>query len=390
MNAIIKISFGLIAVALLGAAAFTSDIIPGSASSAEQRLLTKANAALSNTPSIRLQVNGQKLIISGEVPDIETRTRTLARIENADGPGGIVIGGITTIDASALKVIPQLPVADPFIWIAENEGDALVFSGFAPSEAARNYLFQLAEELFGNHEISGTLELASGLPATENQWLKSTDTALRSLSLLKDGVAEANGIQFSLSGEAQDIDSLNKARTSMENVADVFQTQTQLNLRRTPTSIEDLITETVLDDPIISSNIEEPAQTEAVAQLPSCQSNIETAIDQRKIGFSSALADIDINARTQLREIASILADCENIRLQITGHTDSSGNAARNLQLSGYRADAVRAFLISVGAPANRLSTRGAGSAEPITSNATPEGRERNRRIEIEVVSENG
>lgn len=373
---------------LLGAAALISDIVPGSASSAEQRLLKKANAALSNNPNLRLQISGQKLIVSGEVPDIETRTRTLALTATSDGPGGIVIGGITAIDASALRVIPQLPVADPFIWIAENEGDALVFSGFVPSEAAHNHLFRRAEELFGKHEISGTLELASGLPATEDQWLNSADIALRSLSLLKDGVAEANGTQFSLSGEADDLESLNKARTSMATVANVFQTQTQINLRRTPTSIEDLITEAVLEDPAASSTVEEPVQTETVAQSPSCQSNLEAAIDQRKIGFSSALADIDINSRTQLREIASLLADCENVRLQITGHTDSSGNAARNLQLSGYRADAVRAFLISVGAPANRLSTRGAGSAEPITSNATPEGRERNRRIEIEVVSE--
>ena len=105
---------------LLGAAALISDIVPGSASSAEQRLLKKANAALSNNPNLRLQISGQKLIVSGEVPDIETRTRTLALTATSDGPGGIVIGGITAIDASALRGIPQLPVADPFIWIAEN------------------------------------------------------------------------------------------------------------------------------------------------------------------------------------------------------------------------------------------------------------------------------
>lgn len=117
-----------------------------------------------------------------------------------------------------------------------------------------------------------------------------------------------------------------------------------------------------------------------------CAERIQAAADRRRIGFSSARADIDNASRAQLREIAALLAECPQIELRVTGHTDASGNAARNMQLSGYRADAVRAFLASVGAPSDRISVRGAGSAEPLVSNETPEGREQNRRIEIEAI----
>lgn len=78
---------------------------------------------------------------------------------------------------------------------------------------------------------------------------------------------------------------------------------------------------------------------------------------------------------------------CPDVRISVTGHTDSSGSAARNRQLSAYRADAVRAYLISLGVEANRVTARGAGSSEPLASNASAAGRERNRRIEIGVVS---
>ena len=75
------------------------------------------------------------------------------------------------------------------------------------------------------------------------------------------------------------------------------------------------------------------------------------------------------------------------MRIAVTGHTDSSGSAQRNLQLSASRADAVRTYLISLGIEAERVSARGAGSTQPIASNATAAGRERNRRIEIDIAA---
>ena len=67
----------------------------------------------------------------------------------------------------------------------------------------------------------------------------------------------------------------------------------------------------------------------------------------------------------------------------IYGHTDNSGSDAVNGPLSEKRADAVRDYLLGKGLAANRIETKGYGSARPVGDNSTVMGRSRNRRVEI-------
>lgn len=73
------------------------------------------------------------------------------------------------------------------------------------------------------------------------------------------------------------------------------------------------------------------------------------------------------------------------IKVIITGHTDNVGRAASNLKLSQQRADNVKAMLVEKGIDAARITAVGKGQTEPIADNATPEGRNQNRRVEITV-----
>jgi len=68
------------------------------------------------------------------------------------------------------------------------------------------------------------------------------------------------------------------------------------------------------------------------------------------------------------------------------GHTDSTGPQAYNQRLSERRAASVKDYLVSQGIDANRIYTEGKGELEPVATNATPEGRAQNRRVEIEIV----
>lgn len=68
------------------------------------------------------------------------------------------------------------------------------------------------------------------------------------------------------------------------------------------------------------------------------------------------------------------------------GHTDWIGTDAYNMRLSMRRAEAVKAYLVSRGIPANRIYTEGKGERQPIADNRTREGRAKNRRVEVEVV----
>jgi outer membrane protein OmpA-like peptidoglycan-associated protein len=79
---------------------------------------------------------------------------------------------------------------------------------------------------------------------------------------------------------------------------------------------------------------------------------------------------------------ASLLAHPE-VRIEIAGYTDNTGSAAVNTRLAAARAEAVRAYLMRRGVSPGRMIAKGYGPANPVASNATPEGRAQNRRVEL-------
>ena len=72
--------------------------------------------------------------------------------------------------------------------------------------------------------------------------------------------------------------------------------------------------------------------------------------------------------------------------MRVEGHTDDEGKAETNFTLSQRRAEAVVQAIVGGGVDATRLEAKGFGEAVPIADNATPEGREQNRRVELIVV----
>ncbi|MFO1339304.1 MAG: OmpA family protein [Burkholderiaceae bacterium] len=99
------------------------------------------------------------------------------------------------------------------------------------------------------------------------------------------------------------------------------------------------------------------------------------------ISFDSGRSDLKPELRPVLDQFAQGLDHTMNVR--VVGHTDSSGSDAINDPLSVERARSVREYLASRGVASQRVEISGEGSRQPVADNATPEGRARNRRVEI-------
>lgn len=98
-------------------------------------------------------------------------------------------------------------------------------------------------------------------------------------------------------------------------------------------------------------------------------------------GFDSS--DLTMQARNALNDVSSVLTQYPETRVNIAGHTDSTGDAGYNQQLSERRAQAVGNYLSQSGVASNRLYMNGYGENQPVASNETEAGRAQNRRVEI-------
>jgi OOP family OmpA-OmpF porin len=105
------------------------------------------------------------------------------------------------------------------------------------------------------------------------------------------------------------------------------------------------------------------------------------------VTFKVSSADIQKGSIKLLGESVKVLKEYPDLRIEISGHTSSEGDPAKNLKLSQDRADAVKAYLVSAGIAADRVTAVGFGSDKPIGDNNTSRGREQNRRIEFRLLT---
>jgi outer membrane protein OmpA-like peptidoglycan-associated protein len=135
----------------------------------------------------------------------------------------------------------------------------------------------------------------------------------------------------------------------------------------------------------------EKAQLRAqlLAQLNSILQTRDSArgliVNMSDVLFDTGSFTLKPGAREKLAKISGILLAHPGLTLQIEGHTDSVGGDEFNQQLSERRADSVRDFLAEQGVAGSSITARGFGKTQPVASNDTAEGRQRNRRVELVV-----
>jgi outer membrane protein OmpA-like peptidoglycan-associated protein len=99
--------------------------------------------------------------------------------------------------------------------------------------------------------------------------------------------------------------------------------------------------------------------------------------------FATDSASLRPDLSRDIQAVASNLLKYPNSTIEVTGHTDNTGSAAHNLDLSRRRAGSVASVLTASGVPSYRVTTIGRGEDAPVASNLSAEGRAQNRRVEI-------
>ncbi|RPF72294.1 OmpA family protein [Aurantiacibacter spongiae] len=127
------------------------------------------------------------------------------------------------------------------------------------------------------------------------------------------------------------------------------------------------------------------AAGERVFRPMHCQEDVRSLLRARTIRFEESSVRIDAASYSLIDEVATALRPCLGAIIQITGHTDSSGPEAGNIELSSERANAVRRALIARGIPADGLRARGIGSRRPVEGLDPTDPA--NRRIEFSVLA---
>lgn len=254
-------------------------------------------------------------------------------------------------DAGHATVEPQ-PL-EPIRFTATLQRNQLTLAGTTVSDKHEAAMATAVADLFPNHELQTAYRSGLRVPA---YWETITKAALQSLSGMQSAEISIQPEQVGISGVTHDTARLQQATETMA--------------ARLPASVR-------ITTDVITIN--------ADTSLDGWCRRAFAALDLSAIGFEESSTTLKSSSLPLLDRLSEFAFDCPESIIAITGHSDASGNAAFNLSLSTQRAQVVADYLIANGIPPTQFEVIGKGGAEPIADNATRIGRERNRRIEVEL-----
>ena len=127
---------------------------------------------------------------------------------------------------------------------------------------------------------------------------------------------------------------------------------------------------------------------DAVEKALQAEDANEKIVQLDYVTFETGSANLTDISRYELTNLIDVLNKYPNMRIELRGHTDNTGNPDSNLTLSDARADAVFNYVVDKGISTERLTSNGYGSTQPIETNDTEEGRAENRRVEFQIVEQ--
>ncbi|MCB0658333.1 MAG: OmpA family protein [Saprospiraceae bacterium] len=125
----------------------------------------------------------------------------------------------------------------------------------------------------------------------------------------------------------------------------------------------------------------------AFSKADTASSAADRIVQLKYVQFETGSATLTALSRYELGNLIDVLNDHPDLRIELAGHTDSTGDATANQELSQQRAEAVLNYLTDHGINGDRLRAVGYGQNRPIDTNETEEGRQNNRRTEFQILN---
>ncbi|MEM5476342.1 OmpA family protein [Pacificibacter sp. AS14] len=248
-----------------------------------------------------------------------------------------------------------------FVVLRSPEGQVQL-RGRITNERTRIATEALANATFGSQAVYSAMRVYDNLP---RNWATRVLTSIDALSHLSHGSVTVTEDAISVRGETGD-----------------------------PTAkaeITGLLASRLGDSQTYDITVKYIRKLDPILNLPTPQKCVDAAnqaISSGKIEFAPGSTDVDDNANDTLDRIAKALDECENIQMEIGGHTDSQGRETMNQQLSQARANSVLDALLARRVIGVKFTAKGYGESEPIADNQTEEGRDANRRITFKLIGD--
>ncbi len=317
----------------------------------------------------KIGLSDQQISLSGVAKIGESADAALAWLKGLL-PGGFALRG-------------EIGAAEehPYVFSA-NKGDdgKIVIGGFAPSEAARTAAMAAAGA--AGSGVSGAAALATGLPAAID-FGASTNLGFAALAKLKSGemILGEDGLIIRGIGDQGPVDAVRAMLSSLPagvriKLADL--TALAAPAPQPPPAPQPAAT------PAPAAAATAPRRP-LTAEEEACQKQMVDRLAQNTIKFRTGSDEIESESSSVIDDLAGVLKNCANVKVEIAGHTDNVGAPEMNKDLSLRRAQSVAKALEGKGIAADRMSAAGYGEERPVASNDTREGRAQNRRTEFVV-----
>jgi len=273
------------------------------------------------------------------------------------------LGGREAI-AAALKNLPDgFKVAandvkaPPYVFQAYKDPVAvtLTLSGYVPDDKVHAAIIASASRKFFNEKVVDNLKTSIGAPGG---FSAAVMPAMGALSRLSTGTLVVSDREVKLSGDALYDAAAAQIRAGLgKDFPQGFQFKPDVSTKPQVAPVDATV----------------------------CQQLFAELLGKAKIRFESGRATIDPDSAGLIDHLVETASRCPTVNIEVAGHTDADGDDAANQELSERRAQAVVDELVKAGLPDDRFTAVGYGSAQPVASNDTEDGKAQNRRIEFVV-----